>query len=324
VVAGQWSLGVRHYVHLAIAPSTRRSYQAGVHSYQSFCRANGLDDSEAGAADYICAEWFASLGKEGRLHARSIEGYRSAAGRWWADSELSDRANPFTSPPCIRVLKGIARERAPIERAARNAAPTALSLTHQLLAELEPYALVGPLAQPLARMLWAAANLGVYGLLRPNEMLGSPTHRDRALTPNQITFFAQPGSAVVQGLLPRGADFIAHPLPDRFLLDLGPTKADQLGTNPPLSIAARPAVQALWRWMHTRRDAGARGDTLLFRTADGPPLSCETLTTTVARWAQMLNGGPLPLVQGRTFRRGGASGLLASGAAIPDIMAAGR
>jgi integrase len=101
----------------------------------------------------------------------------------------------------------------------------------------------------------------------------------------------------------------------RVELLLGPTKADQEGRNPAILIAAVPAVTALWRWCHERRDS-RRSDVrpALFATSSGRQLSkaalCEWLDGGLQR-----AGHRYEKITGRCFRRGAATALIAGGAA---------
>ena len=104
------------------------------------------------------------------------------------------------------------------------------------------------------------------------------------------------------------------------------TKADQKATNEPVPVAAAPAVRALWRWMHTRRDVlGMDGSTrpAVFCLPDQSPLTSTALTRSISSWLGEL-GVTDAVVKGRTFRRGGASALMASGAARSDVALVGR
>jgi len=250
--------------------------------------------------------------------------YRSALSTRWEEELIEGGRNPMQSAVVQRTLAGIQRDHRGADAAARAAAPKTLVLTPSLLGELRPYALVGPGALPLSLMLWAAANVGVYGLLRPNEFLSVYRKRGAAVSAAQVTFYVAEGSDRVRDLFPVGAPLPAANEPDRFTLALGPTKADQRGENPPLVIAARPAVTALWRWMHERRDGGGRPEGPVFQMPGQHHLSCKALCSYVAAWTQSLHGGPLPLVTGRTFRQGGASGLHGSGASHADTQERGR
>ena len=111
-------------------------------------------------------------------------------------------------------------------------------------------------------------------------------------------------------------------MPDHFTIALGPTKADQRGTNAPIAVAARPAVLALWVWMHKRRDLTPHPELepQLFRVPGSPPLQLPELMEAIADACEY-SGRPPPHLSGR---RGGASELMAAGAARPIMHAAGR
>ena len=318
------SAAVRRYMGLAIAPSTRRTYAPALANYASFCARTGRCPSPGALSPYAVAEWLAELGAEGRLRTATMDVYRSGLSTWWEEALVQGARNPTHAVVVQRTLAGIQRDRRVPEALARRARPVTMELTPSLLGELRPYALVTAGAAPQAIMRWAAANVGTYGLLRPSEFLSVYRNRAAAVTAAQVTFYAAAGSAQVRALLPTGAPLPPALLPDRFTLALGPTKADQQGANPPLVIAAHPAVAGLWRWMHVRRDLGGLPDGPVFQVPEERHLSCKELCSYVADWAQALHGGERPHVTGRTFRRGGASGLHGAGASRADTMQAGR
>ena len=314
------------YAGSAISANTARTYAKAVERYQIFCTAQGWDPSPAAVTAVTAAEFLAALGKEGRLGTRTIAVHRSAVSTWRLQSTLADGPNPLQSVAVERVIKGIARERQPIEAAAHSRRLSTIEVTPALLAAIQPWIVPhfprGGTPQQL--MVWAAANVATYALLRPSELLGSPQHPDRALLAKQITFFMTRGSDHVGELGPIGADPNALPLPDHFTIALGPTKADQQGLNPPIAVAAQPAVLALWVWMHKRRDRGPGADCpQLFSNPGFGPLRLFELTGALAD-ACVESGRERPHITGRAFRRGGASGLMAGGAARPAIRAAGR
>ena len=270
-----------------------------------------------------CAEWFAALGVAGAHRGSTLATYRSALSTWRSEELLSDAPNPLLSTAVTRVLKGAQRELRPQEEAQRAAAAPTLVLSAQDLHNCGRFAGVGGGAQPRSLMLWAAANLGVYGLLRPNELLGSPAHPERVPTPAMVVFYAREDSEEVRALCPLGSVWGATPVPDRFTLALGPTKADQAGRNAPHGIAAAPAVRALWRWMHVRRAGGARTQEPLFSLAGEAPLSLSALGAAITGWCQAAGIEPARFT-GKSLRRSGASLLTASGASLADLMAQGR
>jgi hypothetical protein len=157
------------------------------------------------------------------------------------------------------VIEGIKREWLPRELAAKAARPASIALTPSLLASLRP---VMPVGEPLASMVWAAATLGVYALLRPSEILGSAQHRDRALRFDQIEFFETASSTQRVGLHPVGTDADDHALPDRYSISPGVTKTDQRAKKGGKIVAGAPAVEVLWRWCHLRQAIGSESPLL--------------------------------------------------------------
>lgn len=258
---------------------------------------------------------------QGRLHSGTIRTYRSALSTAFEEA-LGTGTNPLDDPAIGRIIAGIKRAKLPSELAQRRDAPRKLELTAELLAELAPHA--GTDGSPQDVMRWAAACVGSYGMLRPNEFLGVAKKRSNAVRVSEVAFFAQAGSAKRVGLCPPGAALEDYDVPDRFSLDLGATKADQFAQNPPLVIAAAPAVQAMWRWMHLRRDLGGCPGPVFAVPFGSGSLSCKELCEHLREWATVATGEPAPKVVGRTFRRGGTSSMVAGGASRDDIRRAGR
>ena len=162
-----------------------------------------------------------------------------------------------------------------------------------------------------------------YGLLRPNELLGSVQHPDRTLSPASVVFFARPNSDLVAGIPPPGASIDSVPVPDRFHLHLGVTKADARAKNRDHPIAAPVAVRALWRWMHLRAQLNPEPGDRLFQVPGSPPLKLKGLIGALLVALSIHLGRPAK-IQGRAFRQGGATTLLAGGAERADIAAMGR
>lgn len=235
-------------------------------------------------------------------------------------ARASHLPNPVEDRVVARVLAGIEKEQLPARLAARASAPRSPPLTADLLESLRPL-LEG--ADPPSLMRWAAAATAVYGLLRPNELLGSAQHPGRSLSPAAVTFFARPNSDAVAGVPPPGADIASVPVPDRFHLHLGVTKADARAKNRDLPIAAPVAVRALWRWMHRRSQLSPTPGDRVFQVPGSPPLTLKGLTGAVSAALSIHLGRPVR-IQGRAFRQGGATTLLAGGAERADIAAMGR
>lgn len=315
------------YASRAISVNTARTYSKPVERYQEFCAERGWDPAPGAVSALTAAEFIASLGAEGRLCTRTIGVYRSAVSTWRLQSTLADGPNPMLSVAVERVLKGIGRERQTIEAETRTARLASINVTPALLADLQPHMAPSFPAgtTPHELMRWAAANVATYALLRPSEALGSRQHPGRALLASQVTFFSTKGDDRVQSLGPRHCAPASLSVPDHFAIALGPTKADQQGTNAPIAVAARPAVLALWVWMHKRRDLSPHPELepQLFRVPGSPPLQLPELMEAIADACES-SGRPRPHISGRAFRRGGASELMAAGAARPIMQAAGR
>lgn len=264
--------------------------------------------------------WFASVAESSDTHSSTIRTYRSALSLLHHESPHCHLPNPLESEALGRLLKGIAREKRSCEKRAREDRVAAtVEITPQEIIELEPIARGD---SPFAIAKWAAITLGTFGLLRIGELLGQ---RDgtRVLRAADIRFYLDPHARHEAGFLPHASAIPLHALPDHFTVDLGPTKADQLGKNPPLGVAARPAVAAMWRWIHTRRDAGADCPELWRSSSRHATLALSDLVSYLQDWYESLNRGR-PHITGKAFRRGGASGLVSAGVPRADAAAAGR
>lgn len=229
--------GVQFFVDRAIADSTRRTYEAPIRAFREFCAARGVPALPFTTS--TAAEWLAQVARAGRHSAATLRTYRSAISTMHAESEWGDAPNPIDSQVIERLMRGIALAKAEADAAARAAKPKTLELTPAIMLQLEPFARGN---SPEEIMKWAAACTAVFALLRPSELLGSVQHRDRALRPAQNMFFARPGEP--RTLTPSGG---APASPDRFEIAMGATKTDQLGRGASRVVAARMAVDALWR-----------------------------------------------------------------------------
>ena len=306
----------------AITDATRRSYAAARKRYSEWCLSRKLSPLPSHLTPIMAASWLASLGTAGVLRSRTIHVYSSSLSSWFVEDTLTDGPNPLKSIAVQRVLRGIDKHHRAAEIQMRAERPATIELTPALLLCLEEFARpVG--CGPDDYMRWAAALTGTYGFLRPSEFLGSAQHRSRALRVDQVRFFATATSPLPCLLLPPGNDVDSRPFPDHFVIALEMTKADQKATNEPVPIAAAPAVRGMWRWMHIRRDLGLADSAPVFCLPSGAPLSCTALTRSITTWLTRF-GVIDPVVKGRTFRRGGASALMASGADRSDVAEAGR
>lgn len=147
---------------------------------------------------------------------------------------------------------------------------------------------------------------------------------------DSIIFYSKGTVSLPMALLPRGSKPREHPYPEYFTISFGPTKADPLAKYFPLPIAAPSCVKALWDWLHFRRDTlpinYSAPELFSWPSASSGmsfKLKVQGLIDTLMGWSTPLYGESL-IIKGRSFRRGGASALLAAGADQAVIMSAGR
>ena len=224
--------------------------------------------------------------------------------------------NPWDSERIRRLLEGIAKAKQPGEADHRVLHPPSFALTPAVIKKLA-HLYLSP--HPLTVMHYASITLGSFAMLRPGEMLGSPSRPPLLL--KNILFYATAGCTAPTVLLPLGVDISIYDVPDRYTITLGITKADRTASNLPSIVCAPLAVSALWKWMHIRRRS-ATPDDRLFEFA-GTPLRTRALCDIIEQSLRRI-GYVDPHVTGKTFRRGGASHLVSSGASTASIMALGR
>jgi site-specific recombinase XerD len=309
------------YTQQSIAPSTARTYEAAIRRWKDYCNVLQLDPSPHAMTTEAAANFLASLAHQNIISSNSIRVYRSALSTYFMQGTLGMQGpNPVDTPAVNLLIRGVKRVKQPEEAAKAQPPPYALTIT--VLESIRSIFLRPD--DPQSVMMWAAANLAVYALLRPNEFLGSATYRDRALKPEQIAFFLYPRQIIRAQLLPSGSDVREFELPDRFEIQLGVTKTHQDGETEPVTVAGAPAVEAVWQWLHMRRDLHPKKhEQQLFRVPGSPVLSCAALTSALARAVEQATGERQRLT-GKSFRKGGASSLLAAGADRDDIKKAGR
>lgn len=305
----------------ATSISTQASYATAVAHYQEWCARWGHDAHPLAVTVNRASEWLAAAGRERDLMANSLRTYRSALSTAWANAGGSG-TNPLQDAQIKRVLAGYRNTRAKPDAQVRAKRDETISLTVELLAAIEPGAPGALAGTPDDIMLWAAVCMLTFGLNRCGEIFRcTRTHRP-AILANAITFYDHPLSALARSLNP--GNWQSKPLPRLYSVALGQTKADQEGHNPDQRIAAAPAVRALWRWIHIRRDLGGRVDEPLFAVPGyNALLSRERLFASVASWHEVVSG-TTPKVSGKAFRRGGNQSLVASGATGAEMQHAGR
>jgi hypothetical protein len=265
-------------------------------------------------------EWFTSLGTQAKLSSGTLLVYRSALSTHHRETTMGEVTNPLEAKAVTMVLDGIQRAWHLREAAAKAKAPQSINITPAILADIKSHLTSD---EPLHSMLWSAATVGVYAMLRPHELLADRhiegTIDTRALRFSQITFYEKEHSKQTVTLLPKNAesDIDLYAVPDSYTIALGQTKTDQLGKRRPKVVAAAPAVQALWRWCHLRQSLGSSSP-LLFACDGVPPLTLRQLLSAITK-ALVALGYNNPKVTGKCFRRGGASALVAQGISNEDV-----
>ena len=286
--------------------------------------------------ELAAASFLSHVADSSGLCYNTIRTYRSALGTWWQESTVGVRSpevNPFRSPYVKRVLSGIERSMAPAliqARQQRAQLAPEVTLDAALLADLLPHMHTDSSS---GFMQWSATRVGVYGLLRRVELLGSSDHRDRYLKPTQIAFYDTPAKLQRIALRsptrsPAGTAAVTHdhgPQPAAFTIDLGMSKADAMGTNPPHLVSHPAAVRTLWCWMHMRAAlTPGTADDALFQVPGQPRLEMKQLLRSLSTAYELARDTPAPHFAGKIFRRSGASNLLIAGADGPELQTAGR
>lgn len=307
----------------AISASTRASYAAPLRRYVEWCGRSAHDPSASSLTWESAASFLAELASEGELFAASIRTHRSALSTWWAEALLPG-ACPLDDPRMTRLMEGVAKTLRAGDSRKRASRTITISLTFDLIRAIDAAGAGTRATAAEDIMRWAAVTLGAYGGLRPNEFLSTPGKREHAMRPEALLFFTTADSPLQSTLPPPGAASEHAPVPDRFRVDLGATKADPLGRDRYTWIAAPRAVRAMWRWVNLRRALAPPPNAELFRVPGSPALSQSRLTLFLSTWAGIAMGTPPPKVTGRCFRRGMASSLMASGAPLPSMQATGR
>lgn len=266
--------------------------------------------------DERAEEWIGYLYKRGDLATATIYSYKGSMRTRWSMSG-GTAINPWDSERVKRMLKGIANLRRTTEVARKAAHPKSIALTPARIDRISAFI---DFNDPAHVMRYAAITLGTAAMLRPGEIFGSTSNR-RPLHISDISFFATASPGSITPLLPPGSAISTHAVPDHYTINLGGTKADQFGTNAPSIVSSATSVRALWVWVHLRRDALTTSPILFIH--QGVPVTTNSIVAYLTRLLTQ-SGVVNPRVTGRTFRRGGASHLVAHGVPRADIAAMGR
>lgn len=168
-------------------------------------------------------------------------------------------------------------------------------------------------------MLYAAMNLGVYGLLRPSELLGISQYPDRALRRNQIGFYDSTNEEEINR---QTNNLNENNLPQHIRINLEISKTDQIRKGKDVIIAAPLAIKAIWNWCCIRDKYFSTTDEL-FKLPNGKRLFTRQLLLHL-RYCFKKIGFPNIYISGKCFRRGGTSSLITAGISTNDITPMGH
>lgn len=258
------------------------------------------------------------------LKSSTIDTYSSAVSTWHRQATLTDGPSLGESTAVSLVRAGIHKTRRPAEnrdKARDDTRPDPLNRD-----VIDAIVAAAPGTGPRECMIIAAAHVGVEGLLRPNELLGAHADRKEALTVDQLTFWADAERTTKVSLqkdLGAAGPIALHHVD----IDLGATKADPEGINPPLAISYQPAVRALWNWLHLRQSLHpprhVRSVFVRQTTQRWSHLSIPQFFGQLSEWGR-LAGLTQTNFRGKSMRQGQAAWLLTRGASGPELLAAGR
>ena len=321
---------VSFLISQSISRNTQRTYEAPQRAYREYCAEQHLDELDQSSVLRFLA---AAASRDGKpLAGRPIGVYRSAISTMHELGPNAHLPNPARGEQVNRMCDGVLRVKAEADKERRDAHTPAYPITPELLTRIEPIATLS--GDQSRRIMWAAACLGTFFVLRPGELFGSrDTELGRVLRADQISFErgGQPASI---------APGTSAALPDVIVLALGPTKTDQLGMNAPRRSSAGPVLRAVWAWAREREMTkldphwvariAASGHTrdwnpFLFSLPIEPNnkiLEDYRVFAYLNDWLPML-GIPKQHIAGKSFRRGGASGMMAAGVDREDAAAIG-
>jgi hypothetical protein len=304
------------YLRMAIAPSTRATYEVGVAAFRQWRSERGQVPDELPTAHEIGC-WVADCADRGGLRAATLRVYVSALSTWFMESRYpgSQAPNPAADPGVQRVLKGIQRQEAERAQQQADAGDEQLPASDLLLPTLLKFRFEETARD---RMFYAAACLAVGGGLRASELLGNRHNPERALTRRQLTFYA--GVAGDREIAaPRDGGAAPAEEPTVLQVALRVTKTTQMGGVVKM-IAAPIIVAAVWRWIcaTAAREPGDR----VFQLDGARPLTTHALAKDLARRHAAAGLGPVRY-SGKSWRRGGAGTLAALGLDGADIAALG-
>lgn len=251
----------------------------------------------------LVIEWLTHLAQETKLSGSTIEHYKVGLSTRFIESDLLRgvvRDSPCNHPAVEKLMIGIKKIHAARDynsRKGKEADPLTLSHLQRI------YTLSPPLTPPDI-MIFCACILMVSGVMRIGEAFG-----ERAWTLSQLTFNQVNGQDHMSVFLPI-------------------SKTDQLRQGRTVSIALPLANHMARQWYRIRTALPSAAstplppDAPLFQILDRP-LTRERMLERCREWLILIGEGDLRL-QGRSFRKGGASSLAAAGVPMAAIKETGR
>lgn len=322
--AANQSASVNYYVHHAIAPSTRRTYQHAIEQYHTYCHDRGWNSNDPITIPKA-SEWLAAVADQGQVRLGTMRTYRAALSTHFEETSTNP-TNPLSSPHIARLMNGIERDKAPREAEVRREKPKTEGVTMEMLKSIL-------LHKPIINqdhcftMCFGAAVLASVAGLRPNELLGNTSiESDRALKTTQIKFFLDlhdelpMSEAVIRNM----KDTHSSITPDHFTITLTISKTNQLGNLESIHVGDEVAVAAVWRWKLLRippsqdQEHGPE----FFKLIGYRPLRMATLLKFVE--TNLVSAGHKRMeLTGKCFRIGRASELAAAGASEEQLTNSG-
>ena len=149
------SQAVLHYYQRGLAPSTQRTYQAGIYQYTTFCKL--INHTAVPTLESTLLLFVAHLGQQGLTHT-TIKVYLAAVRNLHIATGNHQAFYSQLTPRLQQVLKGIKKEQA--TRPAKVHLPITLSIMRQIKAVI--------LTQQWnyhTAMMWAACCVAFFGFL---------------------------------------------------------------------------------------------------------------------------------------------------------------
>jgi hypothetical protein len=287
------------YIVESTALSTRRTYTAGIKSYELFCRRHNISEPYP-STDVNLLLWFTWLAQKSKpVQAKSMKVYLAGVVSF---HERIGYANLMSDKPLtLRAWMGIRRTQG--EQVKRTRIP----ITTQVLRErLQPHL---PLRTHLGRLVWATCCLATCGLFRCGELCINK-QGDTGLLTHQMVMYDRSDQVVPWN------DVDNRSRVARLAITLLQSKTDPWRKGVTIQIAHPLAIRAWVEYLQSLPQALAPLTPLL-QHRNGAALTRTTFVDQVRR-ALSRAGVRAKEYAGHSFRRGGATSLRLAG--VPDSL----